>query len=66
MTTSAFVYGMRNSMLWARVPTMAMFGLSIGLMYGTHALPYETMYLPKMMAYTAFSGVIGLSILPLI
>jgi len=57
---------MRNSMIASRVHPLLLFGASIGLLIGTHALPYETAWLPKLGMYTAFSGVIGLSILPLI
>lgn len=57
---------MRNSMAWAAVPWWAMLGLTIGLMYGTQAIDYHTMYPLKLAMFTAFTGTIGLSILPLI
>ena len=66
LSTSAFVYYMRNSMAWASVHPLLLFGGSVALMYGAHAMPYDTQYLPKMMLYTAFTGCMGLSILPLI
>ena len=67
MTTSAFVYYMRHSMVWARMNPWMMMGASLGLMFGTHAMPYDNaMWLPKLGMYTLFSGVIGMSILPLV
>ena len=67
MTTSAFVYYMRHSMVWARMNPWLMMGATIGLMFGTHAMPYDNaMWLPKLGMYTLFSGVIGMSILPLV
>ena len=66
MTTSGFVYYMRNSMAWARMNPYMMLGASIACMFGTHALPYDTMMIPKIGMYTAFSGLIGMSLLPLI
>ena len=67
MTTSAFVYYMRHSMVWARVnPYIMMAGL-LGLGFATHNIPYDnTMWLPKLGMYTLFSGVVGMSLLPLI
>lgn len=66
LSTSAFVYAMRNSMAWASVPWYAMLAGSMGLMYACHAIDYETAFPVKLAAYTAFTGMIGLSILPLV
>lgn len=53
-------------MLWASVSPLLLFGGSLALLFGTHSLPYETQYIPKMICYTAFTGMMGLSILPLV
>lgn len=66
MATSGFIYYMRNSMAWARMNPYMMLGGSIALLFGTHALPYDTMFIPKVACYSAFSGLMGLSLLPLI
>jgi len=66
LSTSAFIYTMRNSMAWASMSPWLLFGGSIALLFGTHALNYETQFIPKMLVYTAFTGVMGMSILPLI
>jgi len=65
-STSAAVYAMRNSMLWASVPWWALMIGTLGCMYGCHAIPYDTALPAKVAVYTAFTGLIGLSILPLI
>ena len=56
MTTSAFIYQMRNSMLWTRVHPYALIAGSLGLLFGTHMLDYETMFLPKLLCFTAFTA----------
>ena len=57
---------MRNSMAAASVSPFILFGGSLALLFGTQMMDHETMYVPKLMLYTAFTGCIGLSILPLI
>ena len=66
LSTSAAVYAMRNSMIWASVPWYVLMGGTLACMYGCHAIPYDTALPAKMAVYTAFTGLIGLSILPLI
>lgn len=66
LSTAGFIYYMRNSMAWASVPWWGMLGATIGLMIATQAVDYETMYPLKLAMFTAFTGAIGLSILPLI
>lgn len=69
LTTSAFVYQLRNYMpMWMLHP-MAGWGLlaaSFGLFFATHAFDYERQFPLKVAAYTAFTGVMGLAILPLV
>ena len=61
-TTAASVYLMRNSMAWAAVPWYVMLGGSFACLYAAHALDHPF----KMMAYTAFTGIMGLAVLPLV
>ena len=69
LTTSAFVFQMRNSSaMWLASP-MAGWGLlaaSFACYLGAHAFDYERQFPLKVMAYTAFTGVMGLAILPMI
>lgn len=60
--TAASVYAMRNSMIWAAVPWYVLLGGSFACIYGAHALdrPFN------LLAYTAFAGITGVAILPLI
>lgn len=67
VSTSGFVYYMRNSMAWARMNPWMMMGATMAAMFATHAMPYsDAMWIPKLGMYTALSGLIGMSILPLI
>ena len=66
MTTSALIYQMRNSMVWQRVPSLALLGGSLALLFGTHMLDYESMFLPKVLCFTAFTASQGIAILPLV
>lgn len=69
LTTSAFVYQLRNYMpMWMMSP-MAGWGLlaaSFACYLGAHAFDYERQFPLKVLAYTAFTGVMGLAILPLV
>ena len=53
-------------MAWASVSPWLLFGGSIALLFGTHMIDYETAFIPKLLCYTAFTGVMGMSILPLV
>jgi len=64
MSTSAFVYAMRNST--RHVGGIPLLIGSLGTLYVAHMIDYETALPAKALAYTAFSGLIGMSILPLI
>ena len=64
MSTSAFVYYMRNST--RHVGPIPLFIGSMATLAIAHSIDYETAMPAKALAYTAFSGLIGMSILPLI
>lgn len=66
LSTSAFVYYMRHSDVAMRMNPWLMLGGTIALMFGAHAADYHTMYPVKLAMYTGMTGMIGLSILPLI
>jgi len=64
MSTSAFIYYMRNST--RHVGPIPLFIGSLGLLYLSHIIDYETALPAKALAYTAFTGMMGMSVLPLI
>ena len=66
LTTGATVYALRNSLAWAAVPWWAYMIGGVGLLFGAHLTPYETAYPLKLGFYTAFAGLMGLQVLPLI
>lgn len=66
LSTAGSVYAFRNSMIWAAVPWWAFMIGSLGLMYGAHALDYERALPLKAAAFTGFTWMMGLSILPLV
>lgn len=65
-STSAILYAMRNSTFWMFVPWPALVFGPLAGMYAIHAIDYERNMPLKALAYTAFTGMIGISILPLI
>lgn len=66
LSTGATCYALRNSLAWAAVPWWAFMIGTVGLMFATHATPYETAYPLKLALYTGFTGMIALQILPLV
>lgn len=69
LTTSAFVFQMRNSsMMWLASPLAPwiLLAASFGCYLGAHAFDYNTQFPLKVLAYTAFTGIMGMAILPLI
>lgn len=60
------VYFMRNSLLWTRVPWFVQLGLSLGCLYGAHACDYNSAFPLKFLFYSGFTGLMGLSVLPLV
>lgn len=69
LTTSAMCFQMRNSsMMFMASPAApwVLLGASIACFMGAHAFDYESQFPLKVLAYTAFTGVMGLAILPMI
>jgi len=64
MSTSAFVYYMRNSTRHVG-PIPLLIG-SLGTLYVAHMIDYETALPAKALAYTVFTGMMGMTVLPLI
>jgi len=63
-STTVAIYAMRNSLIWASIPWYVVLGGSIVFGVASHSLDYETAFPLKVAAYTAFTGIMGLAILP--
>ena len=66
LSTAATCHLLRNSMMWAAVPWWAHLIVTGGFFFGAHAVDYESMMPLKALFFTGFTGMMGLSILPLI
>merc|ERR1719498_1259742 len=53
-------------MAWAAIPWWGYLIGTIGLMYATPSVSYESAYPLKLALFTTFTGAIGLQILPLV
>jgi len=65
-STVACVYACRNTMAWAALPWWAFMGGTFACMMGAHAFDYETQLPLKIASYTAMTGLMGLTIVPLV
>lgn len=66
LTTGATVYAFRNSLAWAAIPWWGYLIGTIGLLVGAHMTPYDTAFPLKLGFYTAFAGLMGMQVLPLV
>lgn len=65
-STGACVYALRNSLVWTRIPQLALFGASLATLFATHMVPYDSALPLKLALYTGFTGLTGITILPLV
>ena len=66
LSTGGFVYYLRNSTIGHTMNPWLLFGGTVAMIFGAHLCDYQTMYPLKLAMYTGMTGMIGVSLLPLI